>query len=126
METSKTKLGADHPFTLASIVNLASTYRNQGRWEEAESLEVHVMETSKSKLGADHPSTLTSIKNLAFTFKGRGKGEKAIKLMEECVEKRKQRLGPNHPYTKGSEATLNSWRIEALSPGSDNESYIAA
>jgi pentatricopeptide repeat protein len=27
METSKTKLGADHPSTLTSMANLASTYR---------------------------------------------------------------------------------------------------
>ncbi|KXX72981.1 Protein SERAC1, partial [Madurella mycetomatis] len=40
METSKTKLGADHPDTLTSMGNLASTLWNQGRWEEAEKLEV--------------------------------------------------------------------------------------
>ena len=56
METRKTKLGADHPDTLTSMANLASTYRNQGRWEEAEQLEVQVMETSKTKLGEDHPA----------------------------------------------------------------------
>ncbi len=33
METRKTKLGADHPDTLTSMANLASTYRNQGRWD---------------------------------------------------------------------------------------------
>lgn len=35
VETRKRALGAEHPDTLASIVNLASTYRNQGRWEAA-------------------------------------------------------------------------------------------
>src|SRR5205814_436825 len=48
METSKTKLGADHPSTLTSMANLVSTFWNQGRWEEAEKLEVGVMETSKT------------------------------------------------------------------------------
>jgi hypothetical protein len=67
METRKKKLGADHPDTLTSMANLASTYRNQGRWDAAEELEVQVMETCKKKLGADHPDTLTSIANLAFT-----------------------------------------------------------
>ncbi|KAL2016257.1 hypothetical protein VTK56DRAFT_4033 [Thermocarpiscus australiensis] len=47
------------------MTNLASTYQNQGRWEEAEKLKVQVMETFKTKLGADHPDTLTSIANLA-------------------------------------------------------------
>ncbi len=52
--------------------NLASTYKNQGRWAEAETLEVQVMETIKTKLGADHPSTLTSMANLASTYPGPG------------------------------------------------------
>jgi hypothetical protein len=72
METSKKKLGADHPDTLTSMANLASTYRNQGRWDAAEELFVQVMEMSKKKLGADHPSTLTTMNNLAFTWKGIG------------------------------------------------------
>jgi hypothetical protein len=51
METSKRKLGAEHPDTLTSMANLASTYRNQGRWKEAEELEVQVMETSSRGAG---------------------------------------------------------------------------
>ena len=72
METSKKKLGADHSDTLTSMGSLASTYRNQGRWDAAEELEVQVMESSKRKLGADHPSTLISMANLAFTLKSQG------------------------------------------------------
>ncbi|KAM3450008.1 hypothetical protein MY3296_006469 [Beauveria thailandica] len=79
-ETHKTKLRADHPDTLTSMANLASTYRNQGRWEEAERLEVQVMETRKTKLGADHPSTLTSMSNLASTYNYQGRWEEAERL----------------------------------------------
>jgi lipopolysaccharide biosynthesis regulator YciM len=64
LEAKRRVLGADHPFTLTSMANLASTYRNQGRWKDAEELEVQVMETSKTKLGADHPSMLSSMANL--------------------------------------------------------------
>ncbi|KAG9244781.1 hypothetical protein BJ878DRAFT_504580 [Calycina marina] len=39
MKTSKKMFGPDHPSTLTSIVNLASTYRNQGRWKKAEELD---------------------------------------------------------------------------------------
>jgi hypothetical protein len=49
METRKRVLGEEHPSTLTSIANLASTYGNQGRWKEAE----------------EHPDTLTSMINLA-------------------------------------------------------------
>jgi hypothetical protein len=39
--------------------NLAGTYSNQGRWNEAEQLEVQVMGMRKKLLvlGADHPDT---------------------------------------------------------------------
>ena len=43
------------------MANLASTYRNQGRWKEAEELDVQVMETSLKVLGQEHPDTLTSM-----------------------------------------------------------------
>ena len=48
------------------MANLASTYRNQGRWKEAEELDVQVIETRKRVLGQAHPDTLTSMNNLAF------------------------------------------------------------
>jgi hypothetical protein len=40
METRKRVLSPEHPDTLASMANLASTYRKKGRWDEAEELEV--------------------------------------------------------------------------------------
>jgi len=61
METRKRVLGEEHLYTLTSMGNLASTYRNQGRWKEAEELDVQVMETRKRVLGEEHPSTLTSM-----------------------------------------------------------------
>ena len=85
IETSKTKLGVDHPDTLNSMANLALTYRNQGRWDNTEKLEVQVIETSKTKLGVDYLDILTSINNLAFTWKGNSKEFKAIRFMEDCV-----------------------------------------
>ena len=42
METRKKVLGAEHPSTLTSMANLASTYWNQGRWKEVEELELQV------------------------------------------------------------------------------------
>jgi len=46
MEMSSRVLGQEHTGTLASMANLAATYKNQGRWNEAEGLEVQIMETS--------------------------------------------------------------------------------
>ncbi len=80
METSRAKLGPEHPSTLASINNLASTYRDKGRWEEAEKLLVQVVETSRTKLGPDHPDTLTSMGNLASTYGKQGRWAEAETL----------------------------------------------
>ena len=67
MEARKANLGVDHPDTLISIADLASTYRSQSRWEDAERLQRQVMEARKAQLDADHPETLTSMINLAST-----------------------------------------------------------
>ncbi len=60
-------LGTDDPNTLGSHSLLALTYRYQGRWMDAEELEVQVLETSSRVLGEEHPDTLTRIANLATT-----------------------------------------------------------
>jgi Tetratricopeptide repeat len=69
MEIRKRVLGEKHPDTLISIGNLASTYRNQGRWKKDEELEVQVMEMRKRVLGEEHPNTLISMANLASTYR---------------------------------------------------------
>jgi hypothetical protein len=40
MHMRKRMLGDEHPDALTSMGNLASTYWKQGRWKEAEELEV--------------------------------------------------------------------------------------
>jgi hypothetical protein len=92
--------------------NLASTYWNQGRWDDAERLDVQVMETRKTKLGADHPHTLTSMNNLAYTQRSLGREVEAIELMRECVQLCQQRFRPNHPDLLSSLATLAQWEAE--------------
>jgi hypothetical protein len=43
--------GSEYPSTLASMAKLASEYRNQRRWKEAEELGLQVMELSIKGLG---------------------------------------------------------------------------
>ncbi|UKZ53353.1 hypothetical protein TrVGV298_007145 [Trichoderma virens] len=93
------KFGKDHDSTLTCMSLLASTYRRQGRFDEAEKLEVQLVETSKTKLGADHPDTLTSIHNLASTYRRQGRWDEAEKLGVQLVEVSKTKLGADHPDT---------------------------
>jgi hypothetical protein len=123
IETRKKKLGADHPDTLTSIANLASTYRNQGRWDAAEELEVQVMETGKKKLGADHPDTLTSMANLATTLWNQGRWDAAEELEVQVMETSKKKLGADHPDTLDS---MNNLAHIQKSLGREVHSYALA
>jgi tetratricopeptide (TPR) repeat protein len=90
-----------------SDTNLASTYREQGRWEEAKKLFIEVMEACKTRLGADHPSTLTGMANLASTYLDQARWEEAEKLLVQVMETSKTKLGADHPNTLPSWPT---WR----------------
>jgi hypothetical protein len=100
-------LGEEHPDTLTSMNNLASTYWNQGRWKEAEKLGVHVMEIRKRVLGEEHPSTLTSMVNLASTYRNQGRWKEAEALEVDVMETSKRVLGEEHPSTLMSMANLS-------------------
>jgi len=57
-----------------TLAYLALTYREQGRWKEAEELEV---------LGEEHPDTLTSMANLASTY--RDEGQQLASMNREVI-----------------------------------------
>ena len=73
-------LGEEHPDTLISMGNLASTYMNQGRWKEAEELQAQELEICSRVLGEEHPDTLTSMGNLASTYMNQGRWKEAEEL----------------------------------------------
>ncbi len=112
METRQTKLGAHHPDTLIRMANLASMYRNQGRWEEAKELQAKELEICTRVLGPRHSHTLISISNLAFIWKDRGRHRDALSLIQACFDLRQQILGVGHPYTLSTLSTPKAWREE--------------
>jgi hypothetical protein len=81
------------------MANLASTYTNQGRWEEAEQLEVRATETRKTKIGENYPDTLISMADLGFTWEFLAHDADVINFLRGCLTKQKQRIGLNHPIT---------------------------
>ncbi|KAL4781230.1 violaceus kinesin [Aspergillus varians] len=135
VELQRRKRRPEHPDTLTSMADLASTYRNQGRWKEAEELGVQVMEgrwkeaeelqvqvmgVRSRVLGPEHPSTLTSIANLAHTLYSQENIHEAVMLMEDCVKLCGKLLGPSHPRTINSTRSLKRWKEMAgfCPPGS--------
>ena len=65
LEKRKRVLGEEHLSTMASMANLASIYSSQGRWIQAEELQVQVTNRIRMTLGEDHPSTIAAMANLA-------------------------------------------------------------
>ncbi|KAI0547607.1 P-loop containing nucleoside triphosphate hydrolase protein [Xylaria curta] len=98
-DTSTRVLGLEHPDTLNSMADLASTYWDQGRWKEAELLGLQVIETRKRVLGLEHPDTLTSMNNLASTYGDQGRWKEAELLGLQVIETEKRVLGLEHPDT---------------------------
>ncbi|KAJ6484270.1 P-loop containing nucleoside triphosphate hydrolase protein [Mycena vulgaris] len=95
----RTVLSEDHPDTLYAMGNLASTYQQLGKLQEAEELEVVVFEKRRKILGEDHPSTLRAMGNLANTYIKLGKLQEAEELGVVVLEKRRKILGEDHPET---------------------------
>src|SRR5262249_42925972 len=79
-------LGVDHADTLRVMSNLAWTYSNQGKWDDAMKLNQTVLDASIQLLGADHPNTLTAMANLALTCSNQGKWDNAMKLEQTVLD----------------------------------------
>jgi tetratricopeptide (TPR) repeat protein len=72
------------------MANLASTYRNQGRLEEAVELQAKGLAMCSKKLGQRHPDTLISMNNLASIWKDMGRYEDALGLIHTCFDLRQK------------------------------------
>jgi tetratricopeptide (TPR) repeat protein len=81
------------------IENLSVLLHAQGRWKEAEELDVQVTETKNRVLGAEHPDTLTSMAYLALTYRNQGRWKEAEELEVQVMEMTKRVLGEEHPFT---------------------------
>ncbi|PIG85755.1 kinesin light chain 1 and [Aspergillus arachidicola] len=70
------------------IINIGNCLYSDGRWKEAEELEVQGTELCKQLLGPKHPDTLTSMANLASTYWNQGQWKKAEELEVQVMELR--------------------------------------
>ncbi|KAG8710775.1 hypothetical protein FRC09_020939 [Ceratobasidium sp. 395] len=86
----------------------ARVYRANGRWKEAEVLEVRVLDSMKQTLGELHRYTLKSMSNLAITYRKQGRWDEAEALGVRVLAAEKQTLGELHSYTLASMANLAS------------------
>jgi eukaryotic-like serine/threonine-protein kinase len=93
------RLGPDHPETLRSMVNLATSYYALGRRGDALKLREESLAARKRVLPADHPDTLSSMVNLSTSYFALGRHHDALKLHEETLAAQKRVLPADHPHT---------------------------
>ncbi|WP_258037295.1 MULTISPECIES: tetratricopeptide repeat protein [unclassified Streptomyces] len=105
-QISERLLGADHPDTLTTRSNLASSYSDAGRTQEAIELQEWVLADEERLLGADHPDTLTTRSNLASSYSDAGRTQEAIELKERVLAERERVLGTDHPDTLTTRTNL--------------------
>jgi tetratricopeptide (TPR) repeat protein len=86
----------------------ATTLFSDGRYEEAEELQVHVVQTRKRVLTDEHPYTLSSMANLALTYGNQGRWKEAEELEVRVMQTLKRVRTDEHPHTLSSMANLAS------------------
>jgi tetratricopeptide (TPR) repeat protein len=99
LDLARETLGNEHPETLTSMNNLASTLLALGDLAGARSLEEAVLEGRRRILGDEHHNTLASMGNLAVTLSALGDLAGARSLEEAVLEGRRRILGAEHPDT---------------------------
>ncbi len=67
-------LGPDHPLTLTTRNNLATSLGKSSRVDDAIEQLTHLLEDQTRILGPDHPNTLTTRSNLATSLGESGAG----------------------------------------------------
>ncbi len=97
--TWKRELGTDNMETLHSMNILAILYINQGRYAEAEKLQIETIEGQKRVLGADDPQTLASMNNLANLYSDLGRYAESEVLAVAALEAHKRVRGPEDKRT---------------------------
>ena len=92
---------------------IASLYRQQGRYAEAEPLVMRSLSIREQQLGDDHPDVARSLNDLANLYKFQGRYVEAEPLFKQSLSIREQQLGQDHldvAKSLNDLATLYQWQ----------------
>ena len=81
----------------ATLNNLASLYKEEARYADAEPLYKRVLAITEKALGPDHPSVALALNDLAELYKEEGRYADAERLYKWALATWKKALGPYHP-----------------------------
>ena len=81
----ESKLGADHPYTLANLDGLAAANEQLGDWEEAERLHQEVLARRRKIVRLDDPRMAPDLDALGQCLLGRLRWSDSELLLRECL-----------------------------------------
>jgi serine/threonine protein kinase/tetratricopeptide (TPR) repeat protein len=98
----RSRLGEDHPDTLATWSRLAIALREAGEVKEAIAVGERVKDAQVQARGIDHPDTVSTVRNLALAYWAFGKNREAIGLLEQARDSLIKTCGPDDAQTLDS------------------------
>ncbi len=98
-EDLRARYGADHPYTIMSVMSRAADLRGLGNYTEARDLDMEALALSKTVLGEENPRTLAAASNLGVSLRLSGDYRSAAQLDEQTWAQRRRVLGERHPMT---------------------------
>ncbi|KAJ5241542.1 uncharacterized protein N7469_003133, partial [Penicillium citrinum] len=69
---------------------------NQGRWGEAEQIEIQILNTNKTKLGEDYSEILEHMVNFTTMFSNQNRWNKVEQFEMQILETRRTKFGMDH------------------------------
>ena len=90
-------LGADHHKVGPTHHNLASTFRDMGRYAEAKHSYQRAAEIFAKALGPDHPMVAYPLAGLGTTLMYLNKPQEGLAALTRALTIRRNALGPDHP-----------------------------
>lgn len=88
---------ADHATTTVVAGWLSSTYVKEGRWSDAERLQLEVLYQRKIVLGPEDSDTIMAAANLAITYSAQGRWKESEQLETEVLQQRRRTMDVDDP-----------------------------
>jgi tetratricopeptide (TPR) repeat protein len=80
------RLGPAHPAVARKLVDLASLYQADGRYDEAAALCARALAIQEQALGAKDPDTLSTLKALAAIYRAQGRTGDADQILTRATQ----------------------------------------
>ncbi len=95
-------VGSEHPYTSATLHELASLYQAQGRYSEAEPLLQRSLAIYEKTVGSEHPDTSATLHELARLYQAQGRYSEAEPLLQRSLAIYEKTVGSEHPDTSAT------------------------